>query len=36
MEKIRFYTLAVKYWLQGDEWEEAKAYAAVITGRWVR
>lgn len=28
---MRLYFLAVKYWLQGDSWKEAVAYARVIT-----
>lgn len=28
--KIRLYTLALKYWAQGDDWKMAKKYAGII------
>lgn len=28
--KIRIYFLAVKYWVQGDDWDFAKGYARAI------
>ena len=31
---MRLYFLAIKYWLQGDTWKEAVAYAKVITSKW--
>lgn len=34
MKAFRKYMLAVKYWLQGDEWHQAVTYAEVIVGRW--
>jgi hypothetical protein len=34
MKVFRKYMLAVKYWLQGDEWRQAVTYAQVIIGRW--
>lgn len=30
IEKIRIYTLAVKYWSQGDDWSSALEYAMAI------
>jgi len=30
IKKIRIYFLAVKYWLQGDTWDDAVEYAMVI------
>jgi hypothetical protein len=29
-KKIDFYILAVKYWLRGDDWQDAKEYADFI------
>ena len=29
-EKFRIYTLALKYWLQGDDWAGAVKYAEAI------
>lgn len=26
-KKIDYYLLSIKYWLQGDEWAEAQAFA---------
>jgi len=31
---MRTYLLAIKYWIQGETWGEALAYAKVITMRW--
>lgn len=30
MNKIRIFQLAMKYWLQGDDWEDAYEYAESI------
>lgn len=30
MKIFCIYKLAIKYWLQGDEWEEAMTYARFI------
>jgi len=27
---IRMYYLAIKYWIHGDTWEEAKDFASII------
>lgn len=27
---MRIFTLAVKYWLQGDNWTDAKEYATAL------
>lgn len=34
---IQIYILAVKYWLRGDTWQFAKAYAkAIVSGfKWL-
>ena len=32
IQKFDFYILAIKYYLQGDSWEEAKIFAKRITG----
>ena len=29
---VRGYVLAMKYWLQGEAWKDAKEYAQIITG----
>lgn len=34
LEKIRIYFLAVKYWMQGDDWEDAVGYAEFIVNKW--
>jgi len=31
---IHIYCLAIRYWAQGDTWDEAIQYATVIIGRW--
>ena len=33
-EKIRIYILAVKYYLQGDEWNFAVEYATSLVKGW--
>ena len=30
LEKIRIYVLAVKYWFNGDDWDEAVEFAKFI------
>jgi hypothetical protein len=30
MDNIRVYILAIKYWLQGDDWKFAKEYAEAL------
>jgi len=30
MKKLRVYQLAIKYWLQGDSWQEALRCARII------
>jgi len=32
MKTFHIYRLTIKYWLQGDDWEAAKAYATRIVG----
>jgi len=32
MKSMEVYSLAIKYWLQGDEWAVALEYARVIVG----
>ena len=34
LDKIRIYTLAMKYWMNGDSWSEAKAFAEFIVNKW--
>ncbi len=34
LEKIRIYILAIKYWVQGDEWKFAVEYAEAIVKGW--
>lgn len=34
MNKIRIYYLALKYWIQGDEWRFAVEYAKAIVKGW--
>ena len=34
LDKIRVFFLALKYWMQGDDWDEAKEFAKVIVTRW--
>lgn len=36
MDKIRIYSLAVKYWLQGDAWVTAIEYACALVKGWRR
>lgn len=33
--KIRRYILAIKYWLQGDDWQFAVEYADAIVNGWI-
>lgn len=33
---MRIYWYALKYWIQGDTWDEAVAYAKVICNNWRR
>lgn len=33
-EKIDIYKLSVKYWLQGQDWKEAKEYAQALVMGW--
>jgi len=30
MDTLDIYYLAIKYWLQGDNWQDAKEYAEAI------
>ncbi len=34
MLKIRIYYLAVKYWMQGDDWKKAVEYAKSLVLGW--
>ena len=34
VKAITIYYLAIRYWAQGDTWDEAIQYAKVIIGRW--
>ena len=34
MENLRIFWLAVKYWLQGDEWTFAVEYATSLVKGW--
>ena len=34
IKAISIYCLAIRYWVQGDKWDEALQYAKVIIGRW--
>ena len=34
LDKIRVFMLTLKYWMQGDDWPEAKEFAKVIVNRW--
>lgn len=36
MNAIRIYLHAVKYWLRGDPWRDAVAFARVLIGGWSR
>lgn len=34
LDKIRVYRLAIKYYLNGDDWYFAKSYAISLIGGW--
>jgi len=34
IDEIRVFILTFKYWMAGDDWEEAKAFAEFIVNRW--
>ena len=34
LDEIRVLILTLKYWLNGDTWQEAKAFAEFIVNRW--
>jgi len=36
MNKIRIYVLAIKYWLQGDDWDFALEYATTLVAGFKR
>ena len=36
MKKLRVFHLACKYWLSGDDWDEAVAYAKFIVNNFRR
>jgi len=34
IDKIRVFILALKYWMQGDDWDKAVEYAESLVKGW--